>query len=99
MKISPNVEALGIDSSRKTTEIAPKKTPKLSFEGVLKESKNSDPYTELLKLREGLAAGKTFTPHELLRYQITASNFGLRVELVSKLADGLLTTVKKLQSQ
>lgn len=70
----------------------------VSFNEVLKGLK-SDPHTELIKLREGLLAGKAFTPQELLRYQIVAGNFGLRVELVSKVADGLLTTVKRLQNQ
>lgn len=97
MKVSLNVEKPGVGNLSEKPRLETK-TQKLSFESVLKETK-TDPYTELIKLREGLNTGKVFTPQELLRYQITASNFGLRVELVSKVADGLLTSIKKLQNQ
>jgi hypothetical protein len=47
--------------------------------------------------RQRVTRGAHFTNQELLSFQIRAGEFGLRVELISKLADSLVGTAKKFE--
>lgn len=50
-------------------------------------------------IRERLLHGSAISPRELITLQIRAGEIGLSVELVSKIADGILGTAKRLQTQ
>lgn len=80
-----------------------------TFEGMLQglrqssQDKNTilsglDAHADLQTLQTQILSGKEFSPAELLRYQIVVSKFNLNVELVSKLAESLLASVRKLQN-
>lgn len=51
------------------------------------------------ELRGRLMARDPLSPRELLALQIRAGEIGLSVELVSKIADGILGVVRRLQTQ
>ena len=53
---------------------------------------------ELARTKELILSGKSLGLNEIIRYQIQAGDVGLRVELLSKLADSLIATSRKLQS-
>lgn len=57
-----------------------------------------DPFLEIQKMSKELLTKKDPTPQELILYQIKAQQFGLRVELVSKIAESAAGTFKKLQN-
>lgn len=52
---------------------------------------------DLQKLQMDLASGRKLSSSELLLYQIKVGQFGIRVELLSKVAESLLGTVRKFQ--
>ena len=56
-----------------------------------------DLHQELLQVRSKLINGAEFSPRELLLYQIRAGEFGLQVEMVSKLSEAAMSTVRKFQ--
>jgi hypothetical protein len=56
-------------------------------------------HKELGAIQQKAIGGGALEARELLLYQIKSSNFNLRVELVSKLSESLLGTLRKLQSQ
>jgi len=58
-----------------------------------------NPSQALEKLQQQVMNGKTFLPSELLSYQIMAQRFGLSIEVATKIADGISTSVRKLQNQ
>ena len=53
---------------------------------------------QLQKIEAGIMRGQKLSAPELLVYQIKAGQFGLRVELVSKLAESLAGSWRRLQS-
>lgn len=56
-------------------------------------------HEEILQFQNRALQGEGLSPRELLLYQVKAGEFNMRVELVSKAAESLLGTVKKLQNQ
>ncbi len=57
-------------------------------------------YEELQTLKSQLSVqGSELSPADLLQYQITAQRFGLRIELLSKLAESLNASSRKIQQQ
>ena len=54
-------------------------------------------HQELTKVGQAIAGGRDLSARELLLYQVRAGQLGLRVELVSKVAESGLQTVRKLQ--
>lgn len=52
---------------------------------------------DIQMLQADLLTGRKLSASELLLYQIKVGQFGLRVELLSKVAEGLLGTVRKFQ--
>lgn len=59
----------------------------------------SNPAVALEKLQNKVFSGAKFSPSELLGYQIMAHRFGLSIEVATKIADGISTSVRKLQNQ
>lgn len=72
-----------------------------SFKDVLKGLSSSNDIVSLQKdlktFTEGIVAGRSFSPRDLILYQIKAGQFGLGVELVSKVAESASATIKKLE--
>lgn len=60
---------------------------------------SSNPSEALEKLQQKLLSGHTFSPSELLSYQVMAHRFGLSIEVATKIADGISSSVRKLQTQ
>ncbi len=81
-------------------ETAPIKSPSESFQKVFDRiGQSGDIHQELMSFRSQLVRGKEFQPQELLYYQIRAGQYGVKVELVSRLAESVNHTVKRLQNQ
>jgi hypothetical protein len=72
-----------------------------SFNEVLKGVSSGNDIISLQKdlktFTEGVVSGKSFSPRDLIIYQIKAGQFGLGVELVSKVAESASATIKKLE--
>ncbi len=84
---------------------APEKAQALSFADVLAEKLSGlesmvglRSYADLAALRRKVLTAKSVSPGDLILYQVKASEFGLGVELVSKVAESMATTVRKFQS-
>ena len=74
------------------------------FDKIAAAPSSKDPFSnslhkELGALQQKALGGGAFDARELLLYQIKAGQFNMRVELVSKVAESLLGTLRKLQSQ
>lgn len=52
---------------------------------------------ELQGVENAISQSNKLSPSELLGYQLKASNYHIRVELVSKVAESVLGTVRKFQ--
>jgi TolA-binding protein len=55
-------------------------------------------HQELAQIQGKIEAGKSFSGRELLLYQIKASRFHVQVEMLSKVAESMLGTLRKFQS-
>ena len=81
------------------------KTAKLEFKNVMAEANKQqgpgkkDLHAELTQLQQRIERGDKIDSRELILYQIKAGQFGLEVELVSKVAEAGLSTARKFQSQ
>lgn len=53
---------------------------------------------QLRKLEQSVVSGQKIPPEQLLALQIRAGDLGMRVELVSKMAESLISTFKRLQN-
>ena len=53
---------------------------------------------DLARIERGIVQGKVFSPQELIGLQIKAHHFGIRVELVARLAESGVATLKRLQN-
>ncbi|MCB0337337.1 MAG: hypothetical protein KDD62_13565 [Bdellovibrionales bacterium] len=70
-----------------------------SFDAVVRQLAGKEDYhSQIVQLEQAMLAGRSLKPNELLMHQIRAQQFHLKVELASKAAESLLTTVRKLQS-
>lgn len=72
--------------------------PAGGFRSVMEKVRVADSFTELTAFEGAAARGAWYAPRELLSLQIKVSQLQLKVELCSKLADGLAATVKKFQT-
>ena len=77
--------------------------PKLTFTEVLQGVRKSaetktDLHAEIRELQQLLLSGRKIPPEKLLVYQIKAGQYGMRVELVTKLAESMLATVRRFQN-
>lgn len=60
---------------------------------------SADPFAAMRELTQRIESGTRISSKELLLYQIRAGEYGMRVELVSKLADSANSSLKRLQNQ
>lgn len=58
-----------------------------------------DPFMAMKEISQAASSGKTFSPKELLMFQIKANEFGVHVELVSKVSESANASMRKLQQQ
>ena len=105
IQIHQIVGAASVSPTVLAHSLASPKTPTFNFSQELErvrqqaaESK-TDPYIELVTLQEKIIGAKQLSSQELLYYQIRASQFGMRVELLSKVGESALATVRKFQQQ
>lgn len=59
----------------------------------------TDPFRAMNQLSQRVLKGEHIGSKELLLYQIRAGQFGMRVELTSKVAESVSASVRKLQNQ
>lgn len=97
---------MSINPVASTTTIPPAVTERRTTERVFthvldakrSESRSDTPLsTSIDRVRDRLAHGREVSPAELITYQVQVQNLSLRVELCSRLAECLVSTVKKLQ--
>ncbi|MCB0321604.1 MAG: hypothetical protein KDD60_11820 [Bdellovibrionales bacterium] len=75
------------------------------FQGVMNSLRGgtkaipTDPFQAMQQLSTRLTRGESLSPGELIQYQVRAGEFGVRVELVSKVAESLSASLRKLQQQ
>lgn len=76
-----------------------------SFAGLLREKISKldsivgeQAFHDLMVMRQRAMSAKEISPKDLILYQIKSSEFGLGVELLSKVAESVSTTVRKFQS-
>ncbi|MDZ4786194.1 MAG: hypothetical protein SGJ02_08975 [bacterium] len=98
-QISGLKNSVNVLSSKAVAEIvAPSKVEGKSFGDIFNKASNTqDIHKDLIRLTNAMLSGKNLSPQELLFYQIRAGQFGLQVELLSKLGESLSATVKKLE--
>ena len=93
---------LGLSQPPAGPHIAQKPKGQVSFEQVLNQTApkafDLNIHAELLQVERVVASGKTLPLSDLINIQIKAGQFGLRVELLSKVAESATTTLRKLQS-
>ncbi|MCI5066669.1 hypothetical protein MRY87_13190 [bacterium] len=58
-----------------------------------------DPFLAMQDLARRVVGGENLSSHELLVYQVRAGEFGMNVELVSKVAESVGASLRKLQNQ
>ena len=99
-----------LTQSINTATVQQKQSPQgsggVSFKQTLEGVRNNismdalagvDIQRDMRQLQADLVSGRKISAPELLLYQIRIGQFGLRVELMSKVAEGLLSTVRKFQ--
>ncbi|MCO6430205.1 MAG: hypothetical protein J5J00_05040 [Deltaproteobacteria bacterium] len=57
-----------------------------------------DSFSEIAQVQQRILSGQKLTPQELIIYQVRAGEYNLRVELVSKIAESVMATMRKFQS-
>jgi len=77
---------------------APNSLSSPAIEKSTKSSGFSELYEQVLAFEKRVVGGEQLLPKDLILYQIKASRLGLGVELVSKVAEALSATIRKLQS-
>lgn len=62
------------------------------------KSPGPDLHQELLNMQRRFLSGAALTPQELISYQIKANQFGMRIELASKISESAVATIRRLQN-
>ena len=70
----------------------------LSSKVTTEKLQNDSVFQQVQAVQSNIAAGKLVPYQELLLYQVRMGQLGLRVELLSKVAESVSSTVRKLQS-
>lgn len=102
MKNIGSVGALGqVAGVGLPTEVVSNVPQSKGFSSILQSKMDailgSDLYKDMTKFEQNLTSKRDMAPKELILYQVKASQLGLRVELLSKVGESMLTTVKKFQ--
>ena len=58
-----------------------------------------DLYQDLVQMQEQILNSKSVPAKDLILYQIKTAQFGLQVELISKVGESALATIRKFQAQ
>jgi hypothetical protein len=58
-----------------------------------------DPFEAMQKLSHEITNGTKLSSQELLLYQMRVGEYGMQVELVSKVAESMNASLRKLQNQ
>ncbi len=61
-------------------------------------SKTPDMFKEIQEMQKSILNGKELSGKDLILYQIKTGQYSLRVELISKVAEAAVSTVKKFQT-
>lgn len=94
MKITP-VQPLSASGTKQAQSVKPHKT---DFKEVLENQKSNDMFADIQKTQKTLIEGKEISGKDLILYQIKVGQFSMRVELISKMAESAMGTVKKFQN-
>jgi len=65
-------------------------------------SKKNQPvpnFNTLEAIEKNLLSRQSFTPQDLIKYQVLAQKFHLKIELSTRVADGISAGIKRLQTQ
>src|SRR5262249_16068167 len=57
-----------------------------------------DLFTQIEKAKNGILSGKELSQKDLLLYQKNAQEMGMRVELLSKVSESMLSAARKFQN-
>lgn len=84
----------------------PAKPQNTNFQDILVQQKDKapgnaqikDPFKEIQEIQKSILNGKELSGKDLILYQIKTGHFSMRVELVSKVAEAAVSTVKKFQN-
>ncbi|MBN8548195.1 MAG: hypothetical protein J0M12_02645 [Deltaproteobacteria bacterium] len=78
-----------------------------AFDAVLHEARagtaweniaSPQAFQDLLSLQSKISKSKSISARELIEYQVKASQFGLGIELVSKVAESVSASLRKFQT-
>jgi hypothetical protein len=56
-------------------------------------------FNTLEAIEKNLLSRQSFTPQDLIKYQVLAQKFHLKIELSTRVADGISAGIKRLQTQ
>lgn len=79
----------------------------VSFQQVLEKTKaadnvpqvkSGDAFAEIQAMQKSIMSAKELSGKDLILYQIKAGQFNLRVEMLSKVAEGVVGTFRKFQN-
>ena len=59
----------------------------------------TDLYQDLVRMQQQILSSKSVPAKDLILYQIKTAQFGLHVELLSKIGESALSTIRKFQAQ
>lgn len=68
------------------------------LEGIMGGAFSKNGFGELQQLQQKILKTQNPTARDLLLYQVRAAQFGMGVELVSKIAESVSATIRKFQS-
>lgn len=94
MKIQKNLATPSLGMKEIVNPVKPKKTFLEELSG-LKEGAHD--LSHITRPAEALLSGKKVDPKELIRMQLSVGHYNLKVELVSKLVETLVSTPRRLQ--
>lgn len=91
---------VGLTSPGKVQATPPQHTFRETLDAVMRSDAifQSPLNAELSAFQQKVIQGQSFNAKELLYYQVRAGQFGLYVELYSKLADSMLAVTRRLQN-
>ena len=75
--------------------------PKQPFSQVMEALRGGSElnlHSEVTRMLEATEAGRSIPFADLIRFQVAAGQFGLRIELLSKTAESAVATARRLQS-
>jgi hypothetical protein len=105
--ISSQVSSVTNLSSPSLSGIGKQGVPGVNFNQTLEKVRTAitegnapkvDSFIQLQSIQKQILQGKGITFQDLIYYQVVAGQFNIKLEMLSKAADGLLGTIRKLQN-